>query len=91
MNVDGGTITTVLAVLLPAGTALASYVTLRERVSRHDRSLENFGARFEAQKEQQAKDHAYVLAQLAQLDRVQAVDRAELSRPMTIRDPAAPR
>lgn len=78
---DAETVVLALAVLTPAAAALTSYVALRERVSRHDRSLENFGQRFEFERDARAKDHAALLAQLAQLDRVQAVDRAELSRP----------
>jgi hypothetical protein len=73
MNLDGGTITTILAVLIPAGSALASYAVLRERVNRHDRSLENFGER------------------LGAMEKAQAHQAGELSRPITIRDPAAPR
>jgi len=38
-------LTAIVAVAVPAGAALASYATLRERVSRHDRSIEDFGRR----------------------------------------------
>lgn len=73
MNIDGGTITTILAVLIPAGSALASYAVLRERVNRHDRSLENFGER------------------LGAVEKTVSVQQNELSRPIHLRDPAAPR
>jgi hypothetical protein len=54
MQIDGTTITTVLAVLIPAGSALASYAVLRERVNRHDRSIENLGARMGKVEQEQA-------------------------------------
>lgn len=73
MNIDAGSITTILAVLIPAGSALASYAVLRERVNRHDRSLENFGER------------------MGSIEKQLAEQRGELSRPITVRDPAAPR
>lgn len=45
MQIDGGTITVALAVIVPAATAIAGYATLRERVNRLDRTAENLGER----------------------------------------------
>jgi len=45
MEADLSTLVTVLAIVGPAAGAVASYAVLRERVSRHDRSIENFGER----------------------------------------------
>lgn len=73
MNVDFGTIAVVLSVLVPAATAIAQLATIRERVNRHDRSIENLGER------------------LGRLEQSQARVDGELSRPVTVRDPAAPR
>jgi hypothetical protein len=42
---DLDALTAIVALVVPAGAALASYATLRERVSRHDRSIEDFGRR----------------------------------------------
>ncbi len=85
MDMDGGTITLAIAVLTPAAAALTSYVTLRERVNRHDRSVENLGIRLEAEKEARTKEIAALLERVALLDKRVDVDRAELSRPYSIR------
>ena len=45
MNLDGGTMGTILAVLVPAAAAIAHAAVLNEKVRRHDKSIENFGER----------------------------------------------
>jgi len=87
---DTSTITLALAVLTPAAAALASYVTLRERVNRHDRSIESFGARLEAEKEARTRDQAMVLERLALYDKRIELQAAELSRPHNVRSPLPP-
>ena len=75
MNVDGGTITTILAVLVPAASALAGYAVLRERVSRHDRSIENFGERL-GQLEKLLERHDAELSRPVNINRDPAAPRA---------------
>jgi hypothetical protein len=45
MNLDGGTMGTILAVLVPAAAAIAHAAVLNEKVRRHDDSIDNFGKR----------------------------------------------
>jgi hypothetical protein len=89
MNVDGATITIAVSVLVPAVAALSSYVTLRERSNRHDRSIENFGTRLEAEKESRTKEIAELRAELADLDKrlELTADRADQSRPYRLPAP----
>jgi hypothetical protein len=93
VDIDFGQVATVLAVLIPAGTAIAQLATIRERVSRHDRSIENFGQRFEREKEERSQQDAKILERLNVLEG-RRQENAELSRPYHVampRDPAAPR
>ncbi len=48
MTLDVSSLTTIVALVGPAVGAVASYAVLRERVNRHDRSIENFGERLGA-------------------------------------------
>lgn len=84
MTIDAGIVAVALSAVTTAAAALASYVTIRERVSRHDRSIENFGARLETSEKERTKEHAALVARIAELERRQDVDRAELSRPHSI-------
>jgi len=89
MNIDGGTITVGLSVVTTAAAALASYVTIRERVGRHDRSIENLGQRLEAEKEARTKETAELRATIAELDKrlELTADRADQSRPYRLPPP----
>jgi len=83
MTIEAGTVAVALSVVTTAAAALASYVTLRERVGRHDRSIENFGARLEDETKERTKEHAAILEKIAQLDKrlELTADRADQSRP----------
>jgi hypothetical protein len=89
MTIDGATITVGLSVVTTAAAALASYVTIRERVGRHDRSIENFGARLEASEKERTREVAELRATIADLDkRIElTADRADQSRPYRLPPP----
>jgi len=87
MDIDSGTVTIALAVIVPAATAIASYAALRERVTRHDRSVEDIGKRVGAEEAETKAFKAEILELHRRLD---AQETRELSRPYGV-DPAAPR
>jgi hypothetical protein len=100
LDVDFGQVATVIAVLVPAATAIAQLATLRERVNRHDRSIENFGQRFEREKEERAATDARILEQISviegrrqesELSRPYQLPREPAPRPLLPREPGPPR
>jgi Skp family chaperone for outer membrane proteins len=89
MTIDAGIVAVGLSVVTTAAAALASYVTLRERVVRHDRSIENFGARLEAESKERTGEIAELRATIAELDKrlELTADRADQSRPYRLPPP----